>query len=101
MVEDRAPEVTFPRTARSRAIVVAFRRRPDTRRMPSGTAEAAKKPARCLIRLYESRDVGINAEWDRLLTFVLQAWCWRDPDCIAAVEDCLAHLRRSVDQDWS
>jgi hypothetical protein len=89
-------------TGRSRGIVVPFRRpRPDTRRMPSGAAETAKKPVPCLIRLYESRDVVLNADWDRLMTLVVEAWCWRDPDCFAAIEDCLAHLRRSVDHDWS
>lgn len=86
---------------RSRGIVVAFRRRRDTCRMPSGTAKTAKQPVSCVIRLYESRDVGLNADWDRLLTVVLEAWCWRDPDCLAAVEDCLTRLRRSVDHDWS
>jgi hypothetical protein len=102
MVEDRASEVTLPTTGRPRAIVVAFRRRrPDTRRTPSETAETAKKTVPCLIRSYEGPDGVLNGAWDRLITLVVEAWCWRDPDCLAAVEDCLAHLKRSVDQDWS
>ena len=32
------------------------------------------------------------------MTLVVEAWCWRDPDCFAALEECLAHLRRSVDR---
>jgi hypothetical protein len=98
MVEDRAPQTTLPMPARSRGIVVPFRpRRPDARRMPSG---AATKPVPCLIKLYESDDAILNADWDRLMTLVVEAWGWRDPDCLAAVEECLAHLRRSVDHDW-
>lgn len=102
MVEDRASQATLPISGRSRGIVVPFRlRRPNTRRVPSGAAETAKKPVLCLVRLYESGEVVLNADWDRLITLVEEAWCWRDPDCFAAVEDCLAHLRRSVDHDWS
>jgi hypothetical protein len=101
MVEDRASQATLPMTGRSRGLVVAFRRRLDTRRMPTGAAESAKKRGLCFFRLYDGRDVGLNVDWDRLLTLVEEAWCWRDPDCLAAVEDCLAHLRRSVDHDWS
>jgi hypothetical protein len=101
MVEDRASEATLPLTGRPRGIVVTFRRRrPDTHRIPSGAADHTKTVP-CLIRLYEGRDVVIDAAWDRLMTLVVEAWCWRDPDCLAAVEDCLAHLRHVVDQDWS
>jgi hypothetical protein len=102
MFKDRASQATFPMTGRSRGIVVAFqRRRPDTRRLPSGAAETARKPVTCLVRLYESRDVVLNADWDRLITLAAEAWSWRDADCVAAVEACIAHLRRSVDRDWS
>jgi hypothetical protein len=102
MVKDRAFQTTVPTTGRSRGIVVAFRRRrPDTRRMPGVRAETAKKPVPSLARLYENRDVLLNADWDRLMTLVADAWSRRDPDCVAAIEDCLAHLRRSVDHDWS
>jgi hypothetical protein len=63
--------------------------------------QPATLPERCLVRLYERRDLVLNADWDRLITLILDAWCWRDPDCIAAVVDCLARLRRSVDHDWT
>jgi hypothetical protein len=102
MIQERASQATLPMTGRSRGIVVPFRRRrASTCRRPSGAAEAAEKVVPCLIRLYETRDVGLNAHWDRLVRCVEEAWCWRDPDCLAAVADCLAHLRRSVDHDWS
>ena len=98
MVENRASQVT-PQTT---GIVVAFRpRRPGSRRMPSWAAQMAKKPAPCVIRLYESRDAALNAAWDRLLTLVLEAWSWRDPDCLSSVENCIADLKRAVDHDWS
>ena len=98
MVEDRASQAILPATG----IVVAFRpRRRDGRRMPSWTADMAKKPAACVIRLCEERDSAVNAAWDRLLTLVLEAWCWRDPECLVSVEDCLRDLRRAVDLDWS
>jgi hypothetical protein len=35
------------------------------------------------------------------MTRVEEAWSWRDPDSLAAVENWLAHLRRSVAHDWS
>jgi len=89
-------------TGGSRGIVVAFRqRRPESRMEPGGAAQIGETPVPCLVRLYERRDVVLNADWDRLITLILDAWCWRDPDCIAEVEDCLAHLRRWVDLDWS
>jgi hypothetical protein len=69
--------------------------------MPSAIEATVERPAPRVIRLYESRDVVLNTDWDRLITLVVEAWCWRDPDCMAAVEDCLAHLRRAVDHDWS
>ena len=98
MVEDRASQVTLPVTG----IVIAFRpRRSESRRMRSRTAEIAENPAPCIVRLYESPDLALNAAWDHLLTLVLEAWCWRDPDCLASVEDCVAELRRAVDHDWS
>jgi len=100
MVEDRAREETLPLTEPPRGVVVAFRpRRPHARGMPGGPVKIAEKAAP-LIQLYEGRDVVLNDAWDSLLTLVLEAWCWRDPDCLAEVEACLAHLRRSVDQDW-
>ncbi len=101
MFEDRASEATLSTTGRSRGIVVAFRRRPDPRRIPNGAAETDQKSVACLVRLYESRDVVLNSDWDRLIRLSLEAWCWRDPECLAAVEGCLANLRRSVDREWS
>ena len=69
--------------------------------MASGPVVIAKNPAPCIIRLYESRDIALNAAWDRLLALVLEAWSWRDLDCLVSVEDCLADLRCAVDHDWS
>jgi hypothetical protein len=65
---------------------------------PGGGHETA---ALYLVQLHESRDAVLNADWNRLVALVEDAWCWRDPDCIAAIQACLVQLRRSVDQDWS
>jgi hypothetical protein len=102
MVGGRASQVTLPVTGRSRGMVISFPlRRPDGRRMPSGAAQTAKTPAPGLVSLRERRDDALNADWDRFMTLVIEAWCWRDPDCFAALEESLARLRRSVDRDWS
>src|SRR5262245_1558322 len=102
MFEDRASRVTFPVTGRSRGTVVRFPlQRPDACGRTSRAAEAARKPAHRLVQLCERRDAALNAHWDRFMTLVIEAWCWRDPDCFAALEESLAHLRRAVDHDWS
>lgn len=46
-------------------------------------------------------DQVVNADWDRLVTLTMQAWCWRDPESIAALVACLRRLRDVVDRDWS
>lgn len=102
MAEDRASQAALPTTGRSRGIVVPFPGRgPYARPMPRGARENAEKPTPSLVQLHERRDAALNADWDRFITLAIEAWCWRDPECFAAVEDCLAHLRRSVDRDWS
>jgi len=102
MVEDRASQVTFPVTGRPRGTVLLFPPRPpDAPRRTSGAAETGRKLAHDLVLLCERRDAALNAHWDRFMTLVIEAWCWRDPDCFAALEESLTHLRRSVDHDWS
>jgi hypothetical protein len=102
MVEDPASEMTFPVTGRARGTVVRFpSRRPEAPRSKSTAAETARKPAHEPVLLCERRDAALNAHWDRFMTLVIEAWCWRDPDCFAALEESLAHLRRAVDHDWS
>src|SRR5262249_60728816 len=102
MVEDRASGMTFPMAGRSRGTVVLFPlERPHARGGTGRAAEAARKPAPDLVLLDERRDAALNAPWDRFMTLAIEAWCWRDPDCFAALEESLAHLRRAVDHDWS
>jgi hypothetical protein len=103
MIEDRASETTVPVTGRSRGMVVVFplRRTDARRRPPSRAAETPRKASPGLVLLDERRDAALNAHWDHFMTLVIEAWCWRDPECFAALEGSLAHLRRAVDHDWS
>lgn len=45
-------------------------------------------------------DARLNAEWDRLVALVMQAWCWRDPESIQAVDGSLQRVRGLVARDW-
>lgn len=47
-----------------------------------------------------NRDAILNAEWDGLVAAVKDAWCWRDPDSLAALETRVAQLRAGVLEDW-
>ena len=66
----------------------------EKRRRASAPKNSARRPGR-------QDDADTNAEWDVLLTRAVQAWCWRDPDSIRVVEQCLARLKVSVEVDWS
>src|SRR5262245_39642606 len=102
MTKHRASQATLPVAARSRGVVVAFRQRQSSAsRMAGEPGGAHETAALYLVRLHESRDAVLNADWNRLVALVEEAWCWRDPDCIAAIETCLVHLKHSVAQDWS
>jgi hypothetical protein len=46
-------------------------------------------------------DAAINAEWDELTRLAVEAWFWRDPDAIAALEVCVARLKTHVRDDWN
>jgi hypothetical protein len=45
-------------------------------------------------------DATLNAEWDGLVAAVMEAWCWRDPDSLAALDARVARLRAGVLKDW-
>jgi len=78
-----------------RSVVLPFPTRESrARRWRTEVTRSAPRPVR-------PNDVDTNAEWDVLLTRAVQAWCWRDPDSIRVVEQCLARLKRSVKADWS
>jgi hypothetical protein len=93
----------MPTADRARGTVVPFQRPRRSRagRRAHGIDAYAATPAPWLDRLFEHHDLGLNAEWDRLLSLVVQAWCWRDPDSVGELEQCLEMLRRVVDRDWS
>lgn len=47
------------------------------------------------------REDTVQAEWDRLPALVADAWSWRDPESIAAVEACLTRLKALVLEEWA
>lgn len=74
-----------------RAVVLPFPLRPGAdpvrRGAPAGPALAEEE--------------ALNAAWDHLLWLAIQAWSWRDPESLGAVEDAIAALQRDVARDWS
>lgn len=82
--------------------IVPFERpeRPRPRRARHG-----RTPAASAAPSYEDcpplDDDQLNDDWDRLVTFVMQAWCWRDPESLDTVDRCLRRLRSVVDREWS
>ncbi len=47
------------------------------------------------------RDRALDAAWNQLPVLVAEAWCWRDPDSVMAVEACVARLKELVREDWA
>ena len=73
-----------------RGVIVDF----DTRRR---AMLAQRGPMQCV----DSRDDReINAAWDDLMKLVIQAWSWRDPESLDALETALAVLRKRIEDDW-
>jgi hypothetical protein len=56
---------------------------------------------RGLMEYVDSRDdQGINAAWDDLMKLVIQAWSWRDPESLDALETTMLVLRKRIEDDW-
>ena len=52
-------------------------------------------------RLAELRyEDAAQVEWNRLPALVAEAWSWRDPESIAAVEACVTRLKSFVLEEW-
>ena len=45
-------------------------------------------------------DREVNAAWDDLMKLVIQAWSWRDPESLDALETALGVLRQRIADDW-
>ena len=45
-------------------------------------------------------DPAVDATWDELTSLAQEAWIWRDPDTVAAVERVIATLKTHVLADW-
>ena len=73
-----------------RGVIVDF----DTRRR-------AMLAQRGLMQCLDSRDdQEINGAWDELMKLVMQAWSWRDPESLDALEMALLVLRKRIEDDW-
>ena len=81
----------------------------QTFRLPSPSRSAAVRgaPARVIPfpphthRLAElRRQDALEAEWEQLFVLVAEAWSWRDPESVAAVEACVTRLKNLVRDEW-
>jgi len=98
----RAPKGVSPTTDPQRAVVLPFRTQERRgRRRSAGAAKADRRRVALLGPLIEPADLEVNAEWDLLITRAVQAWCWRDPESVRAVEECLSGIKPLVTFDWS
>src|SRR5215468_2892214 len=56
---------------------------------------------RGLMQCVDARDdQEVNAAWDDLMKLVIQAWSWRDPESLDALETALGVLRQRIADDW-
>ena len=74
---------------------------------PSRSATDRGAPARVIPfpphthRLAELRRQDLlEAEWEQLFVLVAEAWSWRDPDSVAAVEASVTRLKNLVLDEW-
>ncbi len=82
---------------RRSAVVIPFPvsaalRQPPTRSALIGTAQAVPAPS--------PLDTARNAEWDELTHLCLQAWHWRDPESLEALQRAAATLRGHIEPEW-
>lgn len=75
-----------------RAVVLPFRMRPGSGDAP----ERPEAPAGA-----STSEDALNASWDHLLWLAIQAWSWRDPESLGAIELAVEALARDVQRDWS
>ena len=56
---------------------------------------------RGLMHCVETKDDReVNTAWDDLMKLVIQAWSWRDPESLEALEMALGVLRQRIAEDW-
>jgi hypothetical protein len=46
------------------------------------------------------RQDSLQVEWDQLPILATEAWSWRDPESVAAVEACVTRLKDFVLEEW-
>jgi hypothetical protein len=89
--ESRGVVVPFPN---SRKFPVLARRVPS--RFRHGSPRVQPPP-----QVDPAGDAAINAEWDLLIRLAPQAWVWRDPESLDALERTVVRLRALIGRDWS
>ena len=74
---------------------------------PALHAESDHRQARVIdmrsarVRLdLRDRDSILNALWEELTRLTHEAWSWRDPESIEALQMHIAHLKAHVLEDW-
>jgi len=65
----------------------------------TGQPRAVILPFRREVR--EPNDDARNSEWDHLLRLTLQAWQWRDPESLDALDTSLQRIRAHIRREWS
>jgi hypothetical protein len=74
----------------------------DSTTRPQGTRPGrliALAPYRERLVRFE-RQAATNTAWDSLGRLADDAWCWRDPEALAALEACVARLQACVREEW-
>ena len=44
--------------------------------------------------------IAAASTWDELTQLALEGWCWRDPESLARIEDCVRRLWPEVEREW-
>ena len=75
---------------------------------PSRSRAVPDAPARVIPfapyarRLAElQREDAVQEDWNQLPVLVAEAWSWRDPESVAALEACVSRLKDLVLKEWA
>lgn len=83
---------------RRSAIVIPFPVSATARQSPTRSALVGAPQA---VPAPPPLDAARNAEWDQLMQLCVQAWTWRDPESLEALQHAAAALAGRVASEWS